>query len=82
MRIGGAFVGTYGTTGVNNDIANNLKKSALMFSREYTKSKPDQVKLMELLQEIYGYIQTLRLTDAINDHEAKTLIEELQDLMD
>ena len=81
LRMGGASAGIIGSTGTDNVVLNNLKKSAAAFAREYSKPASDQHELMGLSQEIYGYLRTLQVTDTISEEEVDKLMDELQTLI-
>jgi len=80
QRMGGAFAGIMGASGSDNQILNKLKRAAIAYANEYTKSSPGRVQLDNLSNEMYGYLQTLQLTYTITEDEATKLIDELQDL--
>lgn len=82
QRMGGASAGILGSSGADNDIVNNLKKTVIAYANEYTKTTPSRVELVSLSQYIYGYLQTLQLTYTLTATEADKLINDLQELTD
>lgn len=80
--MGGASAGIMGSSGTDNDIVNNLKKSAIAFAREYGKPTSNHDELTRLSQEITGYLRTLPLTYTLSEEEVEKLINELQMLVD
>jgi hypothetical protein len=82
QRMGGAYAGILGSSGADNDILIKLKRAAISYGRHYGNPVTNQVELMNLSQEIYGYLQTLQLTYTLTESEAGKLIDELQVLDD
>jgi len=79
-RMGGAVAGILGASGADNDIVIKLKRTAINYGQGYKKAVPNKGELMILSQEIYGYLQTLQLTNTLAESEADKLIDELQTL--
>lgn len=82
LRMGGASAGIIGSAGGDTDTVNNVKKTAIVFASEYSKSSPDQDELTRLSQEIIGFLQILQLTYTVSEDEVNGLMDELQMLMD
>jgi len=82
LRSGGASAGVFGYAGVDNEILNKLKSSSIAFATEYRQPNPDQTKLKQFSDDIYGYLQTLQLTSTLSAEEANKLIDCLTKLND
>lgn len=78
QRMGGAFAGIMGVSGADNQILTKLKRTAVAYANEYTKSSPNKTELEKLSGEMYGYLQTLQLTYTLTENQADGLIDELQ----
>lgn len=78
--MGGAFAGIMGVSGADNQILTKLKRAAIAYANEYTKSSPSRTQLDNISSEMYGYLQTLQLTYTLTEDEATKLLDELQAL--
>jgi hypothetical protein len=81
LRMGGASAGIIGSSGTDNIVLNNLKKSTLAFAREYSKPTSNQDELIRLSQDMYGYLRTLQVTYTLSEEEVDGLMDELQELI-
>jgi acyl-homoserine lactone acylase PvdQ len=82
LRMGGASAGIFGSSGADTDILNRLKNTTITFANEYRKPKEGHAKLVQLSKDIYGYFQTLQLTNTLSEKEANKLIDQLDKLTD
>jgi hypothetical protein len=82
LRMGGASAGIIGSTGTDDEVLANLKKSAIAFANEYRKPASRHDELHRLSQAIEGYLLTLQLTATLSAAECDELIDQLQTLAD
>jgi hypothetical protein len=82
LRMGGAFAGIVGSSGTDNIVLNNLKRTAVTIARAYNKPATQRDELVELSEQIDGYLQTLQLTSTLSKEEVDGLMEQLESLID
>lgn len=82
MRMGGASAGILGAAGADEDVTNNLKRSAINFAREYESPGQDADRLKELAGQIEGFVKTLQITSTLSTREGDRLLDALAELVD
>jgi hypothetical protein len=80
-RMGGAVAGIMGASGADGELIYDLKKTALAIADKYTHDPKDKKALLDLAEQIGGYIQTLQVTGTLSLQEAEDALQKLDNLI-
>lgn len=80
--MGGASAGIMGVASMPVQLVDTLRRDAAAFAAEYTKPKPEKLRVEKLAGQLEGSLRALNLINAISTKRLEELLFDLQRLAD